>query len=230
MLFLFSLDVIQPKGYNGASDAQDRLRENFVLPSVRLDRKAQQIEFLPRTPWFHQFKILMRRSFKEQMRSRTVIITQLINAIVMAIFIGTAFLKIGVSQSSIARRGPVVFFCAINQGMFAALQTVNSFPSERLLVLRERAAGTYYISAYFVAKNIAESLMQILCPIIFSCIVYFLIGLQADAGKFFIFMAFMILCSLAATSLALAVSALARTTINNRYVPDVKHMSYFYMV
>lgn len=32
------------------------------------------------------------------------------------------------------------------------LQTVNSFPSERALVLRERAAGTYYVSAYFMAK------------------------------------------------------------------------------
>lgn len=32
------------------------------------------------------------------------------------------------------------------------------------------------------------------------------------ASKFFIFLAFMILCSLAATSLALAVSAVARTT------------------
>jgi hypothetical protein len=33
-----------------------------------------------------------------------------------------------------------------------------------------------------------------------------------DSGKFFIFMAFMILCSLAATSMALAVSAICRTT------------------
>ena len=42
--------------------------------------------------------------------------------------------------------------------------------------------------------------------------VYFIVGLQADAGKFFIFMLFMILCSLSATSLALMISALCKTT------------------
>jgi hypothetical protein len=38
---------------------------------------------------------------------------------------------------------------------------INSFPSERLLVLRERAAGTYYASAYFMAKNCAELMFQV---------------------------------------------------------------------
>uniref|UniRef100_A0A914P1B6 ABC-2 type transporter transmembrane domain-containing protein n=1 Tax=Panagrolaimus davidi TaxID=227884 RepID=A0A914P1B6_9BILA len=45
-----------------------------------------------------------------------------------------------------------------------------------------------------------------------TCVVYFLIGLQATAGKFFLFMFFMILCSISATSLALMISALCRTT------------------
>ncbi len=41
---------------------------------------------------------------------------------------------------------------------------------------------------------------------------YFLIGFQATVGKFFIFMLFMLLCSLASTSLALLVSAICKTT------------------
>ena len=54
--------------------------------------------------------------------------------------------------------------------------------------------------------------MQLPMPIIFSCIVYWLIGYQANAGKFFSFMSFMILCSNAATSLAMMISAWCRTT------------------
>jgi len=64
------------------------------------------------------------------------------------------------------------------QGMFGALQTINSLPSERLLSLRERAAGTYHASAYFLAKMTSETLFQLPVPVIFSCIVYFLVGLQ----------------------------------------------------
>jgi ATP-binding cassette subfamily G (WHITE) protein 2 len=74
---------------------------------------------------------------------------------------------------------------------------INSFPSERLLVLRERAAGTYYASAYFMAKITADFTTQLPIPLIFSAIVYWLVGLQPSAEKFFIFSGFMVLCNLA---------------------------------
>ena len=77
---------------------------------------------------------------------------------------------------------------------------------------RERAAGTYYSSAYFLSKILVETLFQLPAPIVFSAITYFLVGLQLSAAKFFIFTAFMVLCSFAATSLALMVSTLAKTT------------------
>jgi hypothetical protein len=108
------------------------------------------------------------------------------------------------------RRQPLLFFCVINQGIFAALVVINSFPSERLLVLRERAAGTYYASAYFMAKVAAELTTQLPIPIIFSCIVYWLAGLAPTAGQFFVFVGFMVLCNMAATSLALMVSTWCR--------------------
>ena len=89
---------------------------------------------------------------------------------------------------------------------------INSFPGERALALRERAAGTYHASSYTLAKMTAETVVQLPLPIIFSCIVYFLIGLRDDAHHFFVFMGFKVLTSLAATSLALLVSAVCRTT------------------
>ncbi len=98
------------------------------------------------------------------------------------------------------------------QGTFGALIVINSFPSERMLSLRERAAGSYHVSAYFLAKVTAETIAQLPSPIIFSIIVYFLVGFQPVAAKFFIFMAFMVLTSVAATSLATAISAIGRTT------------------
>lgn len=58
----------------------------------------------------------------------------------------------------------------------------------------------------------ADSVFQILPPIIFSAIVYRLVGLQHDAGKWFTYLAFMILTQFSATSLATMVSTLCRTT------------------
>lgn len=53
---------------------------------------------------------------------------------------------------------------------------------------------------------------QIVSPMIFSCIVYWMVGFQRNGSKFMIFMVFMVLTQLAATSLALMVSAICRTT------------------
>jgi ATP-binding cassette subfamily G (WHITE) protein 2 len=165
-----------------------------------------------RPSWWHQFKTLTRRCFIDNIRSWPVLMTLLIQNILMALLIGGAFFQIGTSQKSQVRRQPVMFFVVINQGVFAALSVINSFPSERLLILRERAAGTYNVSAYYLAKNVADLLLQIPGPVIFSPIVYFMVGLQPVASKFFMFTFFMILDSLTAVSLALMVSALARTT------------------
>ena len=89
----------------------------------------------------------------------------------MGVLIGTVFLNIGNSQGSILRRQPVIFFCIINQGVFGALTVINSFPVERTLTLRERASGTYFASAYFVAKILSDTLVQLPIPIIFVRII-----------------------------------------------------------
>ena len=66
-------------------------------------------------PWTTQFGVLLERSFKEQMRQRGVHITQLLQTIVMAVLVGTVFLQIGTTESSVVRRQPLLFFCVVNQ-------------------------------------------------------------------------------------------------------------------
>ena len=75
-------------------------------------------------------------------------------------------------------------------------------------MLRERSAGTYFISAYFVSKSVVDMLLQITGPLLFSILVYPLIGYRPDASKFFTYFAFMLLDCYSATALATAVSCI----------------------
>eukprot|EP00953_Heterococcus_sp_UTEX-ZZ885_P028758 15330-Heterococcus_DN1.PRE.2 len=195
-------------------DVDNDLHLKFTRPHFDLNVGADKPKLTQRqtTSWFKQFSVILERTLKEQTRKKTELTTQLIQTVIMAFLIGLAFLNIGNTQKSIVKRGPVLFFCAVNMGMFGALTTINSFPGERMLALRERASGTYLASAYFFAKVTAETLVQLPLPLIFSCIVYYLIGLQRTPEKFLIFWAIMTLTSLAATSLALMISAFCRTT------------------
>lgn len=121
-------------------------------------------------PWHKQVRILMRRNLREQSRKLNILFTSVLQTVIMGVLIGTVFLKIGNTQRSIFRREPMIFFCAINQGVFGALTVINSFPVERTLTLRERASGAYYVSAYFIAKILSDLLVQLPIPILFVSI------------------------------------------------------------
>ena len=85
-------------------------------------------------------------------------------------------------------------FCCVEQG-------THAFPMERALMLRERAAGSYSVSAYFLAKSLADFMIQVWSPVLYTCIVYPSIRYAPTAPQFFIFMSFMILCASATSSL-----------------------------
>lgn len=190
------------------------LVSKFQQPEVNLDAgltKALLVEH-ENVSWLRQLRILSQRNFQETIRKRHMLYTAFIQTIIMAVLIGLVFLRIGTGQKSVVRRQPLLQFCCINQGMFGALAVINSFPAERALMLRERAAGTYYASAYFLAKTTVDTLALLPFTLIFSVIVYYLVGLQDDGSKFVIFAITMILCNITAGALALMVAALCKTT------------------
>jgi ATP-binding cassette, subfamily G (WHITE), member 2 len=131
---------------------QDESRRQYQF-DMHAGADKPKLQLRDTTPWLKQFSILLQRSFRQELRKKDELWTQYIQIIVMAVLIGTAYLHIGTTQKSIVKRGPAMFFCAVNMGMFASMTTINSFPGERMLTLRERASGTYMASAYFTASK-----------------------------------------------------------------------------
>ena len=148
--------------------------ESDVDLNMGVNKRLVQMANLPVNPsWPKQVQILFGRSMQEQLRQSRIFITSMIQTVIMAILIGTVFLNIGTGQKSVVRREPSLFFCAVNQGIFGALMVINSFPVERALSLRERASGSYCASSYFIAKILAETLVQLPVPIIFVSLTAF---------------------------------------------------------
>lgn len=159
--------------------------------------------------WLVQVQILLVRNVQQQMRRKDILGINLMVSISIALFVALgSWRHLGTDQASLVGRSPSLFFACVTQGIIASLISTHSFPLERALSLRERAAGTYYVSAYFIAKTISDTLFQLISPIVFSCIVYPVIGYQNKVDKFFIYMMFMILDTMAATSLATMLSCL----------------------
>jgi ABC-type sulfate/molybdate transport systems ATPase subunit len=86
-----------------------------------------------RLNWHQQFYVLLHRSMRLALRERFLIIMQVVQTVLMAVLIGTAYLFLPDTLSGYSRQSSALFFCAINQGMFGALMTINTFPVERVV-------------------------------------------------------------------------------------------------
>lgn len=153
--------------------------------------------------WFREYYILTHRCFKQYIRRWDIILLNLAATIIMAIFIGFGFWHHVGDQTKLIR--PSVFFAMVNQGVVGSLQTIIAFPAERAIMLRERQAGAYQVSSYYLARTTCDIITTLWPPILFSAIVYHTVDYIDSGHKFGIYMLFCILDTYAATSLCTAV-------------------------
>jgi len=61
---------------------------------------------------------------------------------------------------------------------------IHTVPSEHVVISKERATGTYHLSAYYLAKTLSELPLLLLLPSIFIIPVYWAAGLNGPASFF----------------------------------------------
>lgn len=86
--------------------------------------------------------------------------------------------------------------------MFGAL---FAFPSERAITVKERRGGYFRLSAYYVARCVADLPLDVVVPFAFVVILYFMAALRA--AVFPLHALVVLLSVLVATSMGLLLSA-----------------------
>lgn len=129
------------------------------------------------TSFWTQFTVLVQRTFKQ---SKPDILSKLnfTQHILLAFVIALIWFQRPYEEQSIEDRYSLLFFCVVYWNFTSLFSSLMSFPNERTVVRKERAAGYYRLSAYYLAKSLSE-LPLILCyPTLFMIIVYWMAGLN----------------------------------------------------
>lgn len=58
-------------------------------------------------------------------------------------------------------------------------------PAERVVIRKERASGSYHLSAYYLAKTLSELPLLLVLPSIFIVVVYWVATLNVSPASFF---------------------------------------------
>jgi hypothetical protein len=191
----------------GISYLKDRV---FSRTDAGLGREESYVREAP--AFVSRLIMCFNRSWLLLKRRRVEWIGNLFITVMNAVLVGTVFLQIGRGELSIQKRNSALFFGVVNQATFGAIGTVALLPSERPVVLRERAAGNTSALAYFLAKAIAEMLWKFPFPVVFGLITYFLIGYQATGSGFFRHVTALVLAFWTGMGVAMCVSALSKVS------------------
>lgn len=160
---------------------------------------------------FSQTLTLFERSWANNLRHPLILWAQLFQHVLLALFIGLMYLRIGKKEDSTTDRAAAIFFSLLNVSWVPALTAAFVFPSERPLFNRERAGGFYKTLPYYLATTLSDQPLQILFVIINSAITYWMLALNPSFARFVIFTVLVLLCLIATQSIALLVSSVSPT-------------------
>jgi ABC-type multidrug transport system ATPase subunit len=135
----------------------------------------------PALPWLSQFIILLKRCF---LAHRLDLVDPMLLANMFSVMLLSAALWSGQgskrprTETSVRDISGLLFLSCVYWAFQLMILALYTFPADRVVVTKERAAGLYSISAYFLARTSVDTLTTVLMSPLLSLIYYFAAGLR----------------------------------------------------
>jgi ABC-type multidrug transport system permease subunit len=155
---------------------------------IRRKSSLAELRAFPKyeSSFWMQLVLLTKRTLKQQRGEKVTRVSLLLT---LTYVISTAFFwwRLPNDTSSIYNRSSLLFFMLIAQANGIVIVSVNTFQRERSLLARERAKKMYGVLPFFLAKTASDMTNNVLLPVAYGMVSYWMANLRPTAAAFFKF-------------------------------------------
>eukprot|EP00548_Thalassiothrix_antarctica_P007970 CAMPEP_0194140468 /NCGR_PEP_ID=MMETSP0152-20130528/9999_1 /TAXON_ID=1049557 /ORGANISM="Thalassiothrix antarctica, Strain L6-D1" /LENGTH=666 /DNA_ID=CAMNT_0038838721 /DNA_START=60 /DNA_END=2060 /DNA_ORIENTATION=- len=159
------------------------------------------------TSWFTQFRVLMHRCLKNT-RSKIFTPVNIFKSIAIGLVVGLLWFQVEKTERNVRDISSYFFFTMTYWVFDSMFNALYAFPSERTIVLKERASASYRLSAYFLAKTMSEAPTRLILPLLYMIVSFWMTGISSDFSVFVATTACCLLCVFAGEAVGLMFGAI----------------------
>ncbi|KAG5953521.1 hypothetical protein E4U53_005296 [Claviceps sorghi] len=195
--------------YPLTEDAKKRT-ELFEL-AVQMDKQKGVPKSSPFTVGFRQqVKACVMRQYQIIWGDKATFMIKQVSAIVQAVIAGSLFYNAPSTSAGLFVKSGACFFALLFNSLMSMSEVTESFNGRPILV-KHKSFAFFHPAAFCLAQITADVPIILFQVLIFSIILYFMVGLTTDAGIFFTFVAILIATTFCMTALFRSVGAAFRT-------------------
>jgi len=179
---------------DSCTDLSKFFNEKYAMSSLRkqMDERSpntsgglsiKDLAARPHVSWLVKCLTIFHRTFIIKYRDPKLLMSQIISTVIYGLLFGIVYWQSYEKQYRFAVLDiQMALTMIVTVIIFIPQSAISTFPSERKIFLRERKAGLYPTSAFFVARITADMPMHMLVAAIMVCFVYPMCGFRMGFG------------------------------------------------
>lgn len=182
---LIIIEAWDNDAFSAAVDKDMIIRNNYerVADETRDNKNDFESGAKYNTGWFNQYLVLMHRAMKN---SRSAIFTpiNIVKSVCIGLIVGLLWFQMPYTEKTVNDRTAYYFFTMTYWVFDSMFSSLYAFPFERAVIFKERASGSYRLSAYFMAKTCSEAPARLILPFLYMVISFWMAGVSSSFGIF----------------------------------------------
>ncbi|ORY27081.1 ABC transporter [Naematelia encephala] len=166
--------------------------------------QAQKSKLAPKNrpekvDFFTQVRAALIRDYQQRWGDQWTLWARQGTTLVQAFIIGSLFYQVSATTGGLFLRGGSIFLTLLFPSLISLSETTAAF-SGRAVLAKHKGFSMYRPSAVVVAQTIGDLPIFFIQLVIFTLIVYFMVGLKTDVGLYFTFLLFTYMTTICTTA------------------------------